>query len=245
MSGGERHGRTEAPGRSTVRASDGRFAFWSVAARRVPSRTRRGDGLALAHRKRGGAGDGKVFDTEVDPEDRSVLGGVPFGVVLVPAKADMQEELAVTGSERTFRNTLFVQVEIVALVAIVGVGKVERTPNPALRRGEGHGIVIEHRRRPRIVLHRGCSERRLADLLAVRPGFDTASDGSCGLVGGKNRVLTTEAGIIAHRIVSEGLHVAFGATCPTPYRWRVGNRASTRRWYLRATRVAHRLPRGG
>ncbi len=130
----------------------------------------------------------------------------------------MQEELAVSGGERTFRNTPFVRVEILTLVAIVGVGKVERTPNPALRCREGHGSVIEQCHRPRIVLHSRRGERRFADLLAFRPAFDTAGDGLCGLVGGENRVLTTEVGIFAHRVVGEGLDVTLGiATSPREF----------------------------
>jgi len=39
--------------------------------------------------KVGGAGDGEVFDTEVNPENRSVLGGVSLGIVLVSAKPDI------------------------------------------------------------------------------------------------------------------------------------------------------------
>ena len=45
----------------------------------------------------GGTCDGEVFETEVNPENRSVLGGVPLGVVLESAEADMQEEFAITG----------------------------------------------------------------------------------------------------------------------------------------------------
>ena len=33
--------------------------------------------------------DGEIFDTEVDPEDRPVLGGVPLGVGLVSAETEV------------------------------------------------------------------------------------------------------------------------------------------------------------
>jgi len=36
----------------------------------------------------GGAGDSEVLDTEVNPEDRPVLGGVPLRTVLLPTETD-------------------------------------------------------------------------------------------------------------------------------------------------------------
>jgi len=158
----------------------------------------------------GGTCDGEVFDTEVNPEDRSVLGGFLFSIGLRSAEADVQKVVAVTGGERTFRNAPFVRVEVLPLVAIVGIGKGERTPDPTLRGGERNCVVIEQRHCPGVVLHRGCGEGRLADFLAVGPAFDTAGDGLCGLVGGENRVLTPEASLLTHVVVGEGLHVALG-----------------------------------
>ena len=126
----------------------------------------------------------------------------------------MQEELPIAGSESTFRNAPFVRIEVLTLIAVVGVGKVKGTPDPTLRRGKGNSVVIEQCHRPCIVLHGRRGERRFADLPAFRLAFDTASDGLCGLVGGENCVLTAEVGIFAYRLVCEGLHVALGVTLP-------------------------------
>lgn len=74
--------------------------------------------------EKSGTSDGEVVDPEVNPENRSVLGGGPFGLVFVPVKADMQEELAVAGGECAFRDAPFVRVEVLTQVAIIGVGYV-------------------------------------------------------------------------------------------------------------------------
>lgn len=142
--GGERRGRNEVAYHSTERAFGGRFAFRSVATRRVLLELAEVVDYLPPAEEVSGTGDGEVFDTEVNPENRSVLGGIPFGIILVPAEADLQEELAVSGGERTFRNTPFVRVEILTLVAIVGVGKIKRAPDPSFRCREGYSIVIEH-----------------------------------------------------------------------------------------------------
>ena len=160
----------------------------------------------------GGAGDSEVFDTKVNPEDHPVLGGVPLRIVLVPAETDMQEVVAVTGGERTFCDAPLVGVEVLSLVAIVGVGEGKRTPDATLCGGERHRIIIEQRHGPGVVFHRGCGEGGLTHLLALRLPFDTAGDGLCGLVGGENRVLTPKVGVFAHVVVGEGLYVAFGVT---------------------------------
>jgi hypothetical protein len=39
----------------------------------------------------------------------------------------MQEELAVAGGKRTFRDAPFVRVEVLSLITIVSVGKIKRT----------------------------------------------------------------------------------------------------------------------
>ena len=99
-------------------------------------------GELLSAEEVGSACDSEVFDTEVNPEDRSVLGGVPFGIGLGSAEADVRKVVAVTGGERAFRDAPLVRVEVLPLVAIVGVGKGKVTPDATLRRRERHGIVI-------------------------------------------------------------------------------------------------------
>jgi len=155
--------------------------------------------------KVGGTRDGEVFDTEVNPENRSVLGGVPLGVGLVSAEANMQEVVAITGSERAFRDTPLIRVEVLPLVSIVGIGESKRTPDATLRGRERHRIVIEQRHSPGIVVHCGCGESRLAHILAFRPAFDTAGDSLGGLVRGENRMLTPERGVFTHAVDGEAV----------------------------------------
>ena len=104
--------------------------------------------------KVGGAGDSEVFDTKVNPENRSVLGGVPLSIGLVPAESDMQKVVAVTGGECTFCDAPILGIEVLALVAIVGVGQSKFTPDATLRCRERHRIIVKQRHSPGIVLHR-------------------------------------------------------------------------------------------
>ena len=97
-------------------------------------------GELLSAEEVGSACDSEVFDAEVNPEYRSVLGGVSLGVVLVSAKADVKKSSP--SRARAFRDTPRIQVERLPLVAIVGVGKGKVTPDATLRRRERHGIVI-------------------------------------------------------------------------------------------------------
>lgn len=111
-------------------------------------------GQLTAAEEVGGAGDSEVFDTEVNPENRSVLSGVPLGVIFGSSKANMQEVVAVPGGERAFRDAPFVGFEVLPLVAIVGVGQSKFTPNAVLRSRERHRIVIKQRHSPSVIFHR-------------------------------------------------------------------------------------------
>jgi hypothetical protein len=50
---------------------------------------------------------------------------------------------AVTGGERTFRDAPLLGVEVLPLVAIVGIRESECTPDATLSGGERHSIIIE------------------------------------------------------------------------------------------------------
>ncbi len=124
----------------------------------------------------------------------------------------MQEVVALTSGESAFRDAPLVRIEVLPLVAVVGIGQSEFTPNATLRCGERYRIVVKQRHRPGIVLHRGRGEGGLADSLVFGPAFDTASNSLGGLMGGEDRVLTTEVGMFSHVVVGEGLYVALGVT---------------------------------
>jgi hypothetical protein len=65
------------------------------------------------------ARDGNIFDAEINPENRSVLGSIPFGVSLRATEPKMQRHSLVTSDgERTLGHFPIFGIEILALVAI-------------------------------------------------------------------------------------------------------------------------------
>ncbi|ELZ28849.1 hypothetical protein C475_04406 [Halosimplex carlsbadense 2-9-1] len=69
-----------------------------------------------------GASDGKIFDTEVNPENYPVLSGRPLGIGLRFSESEVEKIVVVTCSECRFGQFPFIAFEILVLVSFFVIG---------------------------------------------------------------------------------------------------------------------------